>query len=467
MNTDKAYLLGLVIGGGCFSSDCSSFSIKLSYKQWGDVGKNPERAGVIAEDIIHVVKPLMEIEYGLSVSYTTGSTWIIKFYGNTARLIEDLEEVGIKPSTVIHKTADISILETKLIDTNLKRRFIAGIADTIGSMAPSHRRFSDDVQIISFEISGYNYRLVCQLCNMLYSIGCRPDQILWQHPNMQSGKDAYFKSWKKGNKLRVTLDSFSSFGSLAFKSKVLASKENLVREERPKYEISSCEEKELSVSSVVSVHVDEYSDEIPEEIRGCHFIHHKQFCAAINCPHAPYKKLDELLSKAENYVSPFTVLHKGSVSDIRSIVSGDILLSKRVYYKKIVSVKDVFRARKQQTISFRSDEVSFSPVKTKGYPISVFLDACAYIIASQTGKLNGKRPIGRRDDIILDRIDLNPSFSIDCYVPDLLTPIVLTDGKVAAIVGPLNSKAYKRLISYQSNNKYKMMVRPITEDDLR
>lgn len=33
MNTDKAYIMGLVVGGGCFSSNHKSFSIKLPYRQ--------------------------------------------------------------------------------------------------------------------------------------------------------------------------------------------------------------------------------------------------------------------------------------------------------------------------------------------------------------------------------------------------------------------------------------------------
>ena len=222
MNTDKAYIMGLVVGGGCFSSNHKSFSIKLPYRQWGDYDKNPERAGMIANDILKVVKPLMNVEYKLDVSYTPGKEWNIVCHGDTTDLIRDLQSFRIEPTSDLHKTADLQYLIASLSDTNMKKRFIAGVADTIGSMAPSHRRFTDDVQIVSFEISGFNYKYVCQLCNLLYQLGCVPDQILWQHPNMQSGTDSYYKYWKKGNKLRVTLDSFSTFGSLAFKSKTIA-----------------------------------------------------------------------------------------------------------------------------------------------------------------------------------------------------------------------------------------------------
>ena len=122
MTTDKAYIMGLVIGGGSFSSDHNSFFIKLPYRQWGEIDKNPERAGVIAKDILHVVKPLMMVEYNIDVSYTTGRDWKIECSGDTTGLIEDLRAVNIEPTAELHKTADISMLVQSL--PNLNYEFI-------------------------------------------------------------------------------------------------------------------------------------------------------------------------------------------------------------------------------------------------------------------------------------------------------------------------------------------------------
>lgn len=469
MNTDKAYIMGLVVGGGCFSSDHRSFHICLPYRQWGEIEKNPERVGLIANDILKVVKPLMMVEYGLSVSYTTGREWQIVCHGDTKRLIADLREYRIEPTAELHKTADLSKLIASLADTNMKKRFIAGVADTIGSMAPSHRRFSDDVQIISFEISGFNYKFVCQLCNLLYQVGCVPDQILWQHPNMQSGTDSYYRSWKKGNKLRVTLDAFSTFGSLAFKSKVLASKENREKEGGRYNAAEKCEEKHLSVPGVVAVHVDENHSGIPSDIRGGHYIHHKQICAALNCPHAPKSELDGLLQNAENYISPFAVLHKDDAVGVATLIAGDPILKNRIYTSVEVKVFELVTAMENgmATVTFHSETPVFNASRKKGYPLNVMMDALAYIIASKTGNLNGKRPRGNREEIIMNALSANPDFTVTIKVPDLLTPIVVTDGKVSAMVGPLNAALYQRLISYSKSNKYKMIVREITEEDLR
>ena len=469
MNTDKAYIMGLAVGGGCFSSDHNSFYIRLPYKQWGEFAKNPERAGMIANDILKVVKPLMKVEYGLDVSYTVGKEWKIACHGNTSKLVADLNSYGISPSSDLHKTADLSLLIDSLSNTNLKKRFIAGVADTIGSMAPSHRRFSDDVQIISFEISGFNYKYVCQLCNLLYALGCVPDQILWQHPNMQSGTDAYYTSWKKGNKLRVTLDSFSTFGSLAFKSKSIASKENRQKEGGRYNAAEKCENKSLSVPGVVAVHIDENNIGIPAEVRGCHFIHHKQICGALECPHAPQAELNALLARAEKYTSPFTVLHKDDVKGVAEIIAADPLLARRTYVDVEVSVQELVNAMSNgsATVQFQRNVPVYSGSREKGYPLNVMMDALAYIVASKTGNLNGKRPRGNREEIINAALEQNPAFTVTVRVPDLLTPAVITDGKVSAMVGPLNEKVYRTLISYPTNNKNKMVVRKITEEDLR
>ena len=73
---------------------------------------------------------------------------------------------------------------------------------------------------------------------------------------------------------------------------------------------------------------------------------------------------------------------------------------------------------------------------------------------------------GNQDKIITDYIAQYPSATIKIYKPDLLTPIILELDSHAALVGPDNPKVYSKLISFDSDNKYKMYVRNITENDL-
>ena len=151
---------------------------------------------------------------------------------------------GIVCEGELRGSADISQVVSELVDDNLKRRFIAGLADTIGSMAKSQRRFTDEHQIISFEIKGYNFKFVCDLCRLLYSINCIPDQVNWNHPNIHCTNDSYYAQWNKGFKLRILLDQYAQFGAFAFRTKAETSNENR-RLQRETHAAERCETRDM------------------------------------------------------------------------------------------------------------------------------------------------------------------------------------------------------------------------------
>lgn len=95
MDTDKAYLLGLIIGGGVFGNAEDVFSIRLPYKKWGSYLENPQRAGEIAGDILRKVGQMFRAVYDLSVQYETtpGGTWTILCEGDTTAVKNDLSTV--------------------------------------------------------------------------------------------------------------------------------------------------------------------------------------------------------------------------------------------------------------------------------------------------------------------------------------------------------------------------------------
>ena len=65
INIDKAYLFGLVIGGGILHGDI--LQIVLPYKKWGNLQINPSRAGGIAEDILSRLNPIWKTHYDMNV----------------------------------------------------------------------------------------------------------------------------------------------------------------------------------------------------------------------------------------------------------------------------------------------------------------------------------------------------------------------------------------------------------------
>jgi hypothetical protein len=78
MNTDKAYLIGLIIGGGVFGNAENVFKVRLPFKKWGSYLDNPKRAGQISRDIMNVVSPTFRNTYNLIVSFeATENIWNI------------------------------------------------------------------------------------------------------------------------------------------------------------------------------------------------------------------------------------------------------------------------------------------------------------------------------------------------------------------------------------------------------
>ena len=91
MNTDKAYLFGLIIGGGIFGNAEDCLRIRLPYKQWGSYETNPQRASEISRDIMGFLSPLFRSVYNLNVSFETPASgiWYVICEGDLSELISD------------------------------------------------------------------------------------------------------------------------------------------------------------------------------------------------------------------------------------------------------------------------------------------------------------------------------------------------------------------------------------------
>lgn len=461
MSVDKAYIMGLVVGGARWGEEGNSLCIRLPYKRWGAISSDQKRVQSIARDIHKVVIPLLLNVYGITACYeASNSSWDILCSGDFTELRNDLEACELPCKGEMRKNIlSLERLILKLHDENLKKQFIAGIVDTIGSMSASQRRYNIDCQIISIEISGYNFGFVCSLCRLLYSIGCYPDQILWNHPNFHASTNPYESKWKKGFKLRILADVYEQVGANAFESKRLAVREN-IRQETAQQQAEKCESVLISTPRCSCLHPDEGSCLLPENIRGGHYIHNRHVCAVMGCKHAPYDGISAFLAEAEKYVTPFPVLVKGTLCEIEKIIGRDDLLASRTYKDITIKVADLLS---EDSVPLRLSADSSSA----GYRINDILNAVTYVVAAKFNRLSGKRPRGKRDEILGEAINLIPDLAVVVRVPDLLTPMQITLGDYSALVGPYNPKVYSKLISFDPYNKYKMYIRPISEADLR
>lgn len=460
MDTDKAYLLGLIIGGGVFGNAEDVFRIRLPYKKWGSYIDNPQRAGQIAGDILRKVGQMFRAVYHLSVQYeaTPGGIWTILCEGDITEVREDLTRYGITCEGEIRGNADISGIISELVDDNLKRRFIAGLADTIGSMAKSQRRFSAEHQILSFEIKGYNFRFVCNLCKLLYSINCIPDQINWNHPNIQCPSDPYYPQWNKGFKLRILLDQYARFGAFAFRTKAEASNENRSLQQHV-HEAGRCEDRTFHVTASC-VHPAENDERLPEVIRGGHYLHFRHFCTVLGCEHAPYGQMCNCFENLGELVFPFPILHKDTSFHIEQIIQDDPLLAQREYATDNVSIASLLAIYNED-----ADSLLYGNTAHTGYPVKMVLQAVAYVIANDN-ELFGKRPRGYIP-IIEHHIETNEAECVEIRCPDLLTPLVIVGNGRGALVGACNPDVYNSLVTRDPDNAYKLIVRQITEEDLR
>lgn len=457
MDADKAYILGLLIGGGNFGDNECAFTIRLPYKQWGSFDSNHERVKNISKDIMKVVSPMMRATYGLNISYDSSSSgsWNILCEGITTNLIKDLSEYGIKAEGELRKNSSLKLIAKDLTDNNLKRRFIAGLADTIGSTAKSQRRFNDNRPMLSFEISGYNFTFVCDLCKILHSIECYPDQILWNHPNFHVANNPYDGKWKKGFKLRVQLDQYDKFGAFAFTSKAVAAKDNQ-KLQKTKKPATPCKNKNINVTPS-TVHIDENSPLLPDEIRGCHFIHNRHVCTVLGCPHAPFDEIYKHLQEAGKYIVPFPILFKDTRERVLEVRDSTPILANRCYSKKQLKISDLLEQSSSKSLFYGNNDDT-------GYQAALILQAFAYLIANDN-ELRGKRPKGSYMQILKKHIASDSNLFIETYVPDLLTPLIFVHNNRAAMVGAMNPDVYQKLIVYDNDNPYKIKIREITESD--
>ena len=377
---------------------------------------------------------------------------------DTTELRSDLSNYGIQCTGEIRGTADIGQIIPELVDDNLKRRFIAGLADTIGSMAKSQRRFSAEHQILSFEIKGYNFKFVCDLCRLLYSVNCIPDQINWNHPNIHCPSDPYYGQWNKGFKLRILLDQYSEFGAFAFRTKAETSAENRQLQQETHY-AERCEDRRIVVKPS-TVHPAEHDMRLPEEIRGGHYIHFRQFCAALGCEHAPYDKLEPCFHHLGEYIIPFPILSKDSLPTIINRVNADPLMSNRNYRTSQITVQSLLAIYQQDPNS-----LLYGSTPQNGYPIAQVMQAIAYVIADND-ELFGRRP-KNYEHIIERHLSSDPNTTVEVRIPDLLTPLIIAGNGRGALVGAVNPTVYERLIERSRSNPYKLIVRSITERDLQ
>ena len=452
---DRAYLIGVLIGGGTYVNN--SLSIEFPYSKWGSVLDNPERAGSIAEDLINYLSPLFEQYYDLRISYKTlKSKWIVDLRGDYTLLKNDLKKMDIPLDGSLRKEFHVTGIIPLLTDDYSKRRFVAGLADTIGSVAKSHRRFTDEIQIVSFELSTFNFKGVQAFCQLLHSLKCYPDQVLWNHPSMHASHDRYYTSWKKGVKVRVTLDHYLSRESFNFKSKKVAAKDNLKQQEK-KHFTPPCSSRDCSFK-LTCVHEQIGSRQLPEPFRGHIFCHHKQICAAAGCPYAPYEELDKQMPTIADYITPFTVKTRGTTSEIKELVRTDKLLSKINFESIKLKFSTILSRCDSNPLLFNKGMV--------GYKSNLILEGIHFLICGAEGNLSCTRPKGNQKDCFEKMWKKDPNHEFEFLIPEYYSVLIVKDGDYAVMIGCVDPHLSRKLLVRNPENKYLVAMKEPKSEDL-
>ncbi len=423
INFDKAYILGLFVGGGTISN--GTFIIKLPFKKWG---MDPKIMNKIAIDILTKICEKFQKNYRFSVAYEIGnSIWSIKPLGlpDLSELINDLKILNLPTEGFLLNSVDLSKaqLELKGIATE---SFLTGIFDTRASLTPSHRRFTNEAPVVSIEIPGStkNFHFVVQICSWLTDLGSTTDQILFNHPCQHSSADPTYKGWKKGFKIRFLVKSFLAKHSFALQAKAIDIKKLEKLQERDAQE--PCRIRQIRKPSPVCIHEDINSEDLPIEVRNKLFFHYFHFCGVLGCKHAPIEELRKLTDKYPDYIFVLPRTEKGTELEMKSAFDD---ISKKYFPDKVIE---------NQAISIK--EI----LRKENYRDYLELEqGIAYLFSE---KLNGKRHSGSKDGII--KRNLSKRVKLFKAVGSDKLPILIINerNERAFIVSSLKSELNKGLI---------------------
>ena len=216
MNTQMAYLIGMILGNGEVQrkSDTTTITVELPHKNLIDDEGREVSVYVKSSlaDIRGIVEPL--ICYSLPISQTKRATQFSFTMPNadyTMREILRFIGNGVHHSTM---TMNDELFGMK---TDEKKELLRGIADVTGYIRKSNIAFGQDgCHRVYIEIPG-NWQMVIDIANMLKDLDIPVQTIDFGHPNFRDsnlkkyneGKPYY---WKKEHQVKIWANEFLPIG---------------------------------------------------------------------------------------------------------------------------------------------------------------------------------------------------------------------------------------------------------------
>ncbi len=216
MNTEMAYLLGMILGNGEIQRDNSEtrITIDIPHKNLYTDDLKDVRVYVKAStvDIRSIVEPL--VGHNLTVTQTNRSTILSFVKSNDEYITREIVRFigGGRHHSTMRMNQDLFS-----ITTDEKKSLLRGIADVTGYIRKSNIAYGQDgAHRVYIEIPG-NWYMVIDIANMLKDVDVPVQTIDFGHPNFRDGElkkynqgKPYF--WKKEHQVKIFANEFLPIG---------------------------------------------------------------------------------------------------------------------------------------------------------------------------------------------------------------------------------------------------------------
>lgn len=276
MNTEMAYLLGMILGNGEIQRDNTEtrVTIDIPHKNLYTDDMKDVRVYVKAStvDIRSIVEPL--IGHSLTVTQTKRSTVMTFVKSNDEYITREILRFigGGKHHSTMRMNPDLFS-----ITADEKKTLLRGIADVTGYIRKSNIAYGQDgAHRVYIEIPG-NWYMVIDIANMLKAVDVPVQTIDFGHPNFRDGElkkynqgKPYF--WKKEHQVKIFANEFLPIGfNIKHKQEALEKySDELLEFIDPAKTHKFYWEKPIK-RKVRPIHPHESDTYLPEEIRGQHF----------------------------------------------------------------------------------------------------------------------------------------------------------------------------------------------------
>lgn len=278
MNTQMAYLIGMILGNGEVQRrpDTTTITIELPHKNLKDdeglevsVYVKSSLADIrnIIEPMVGNSLPIVETKRATLISFTKPNEdytmrEILRFIGN-----------GVHHSTMTMNSELFSMT------TDEKKELLRGMADVTGYIRKSNIAYNQEGwHRVYIEIPG-NWQLVIDIANMLKDLDIPVQTIDFGHPNFRDSKMKKYNEgkkyfWKKEHQVKVWANEFLPIGfNIVHKQRALERyAEDLLEflDENKTHEFY-WEKRPKKYKEPKPIHPMENDESLPESIRGKHY----------------------------------------------------------------------------------------------------------------------------------------------------------------------------------------------------